>query len=87
VLGGLEKSLASVEAVFIEPAREAMERMDTPTELPSATVRENAENLVPVVEALARELEPALLAQDAMLGQIQREFCDVALDACKNAWG
>lgn len=87
VLGGLEKSVAAVEAVFIEPAREVMERAATPTTLPSSTVREHAEKLVPIVTALARELDPELLAQDAMLGQIQREFCDVALDACKKAWG
>jgi hypothetical protein len=40
-----------------------------------------------VVEQLARELEPELLAQDAMLGQVQREFCDVAANACVAAWG
>ena len=46
--------------------------------------------LAPVEETQlrhARDLEPDLLSQDAMLGQIQREFCDVALNACRSAWG
>jgi hypothetical protein len=38
------------------------------------------------VEKLARELDAELLAQDAALGQIQREFCDVAVTACQAAW-
>ena len=41
---------------------------------------------VPVVAALARELDPDLAAQDATLGQIQVEFCDMAAAACKAAW-
>jgi hypothetical protein len=39
-----------------------------------------------VIDKLARELDPQLLAQDAGLGQIQREFCDVAASACRAAW-
>lgn len=86
VLSNLEKSLASVDAVFIDPAREAMLRVDEPTEQISLKVREGGEKVAPVVEALTGELEPELLAQDAMLGQIQREFCDVAPEACRQAW-
>ena len=43
--------------------------------------------LAPVVERLVSELDPQLLTQDAMLGQVQREFCDVAVEACRSAWG
>ena len=86
ILAGLEKSLASVDAVFIDPAREAMLRIDEPTEQTSLKIRENGEKATPVIEGLVRDLEPELLAQDAMLGQIQREFCDVAPDACRKAW-
>jgi chromosome segregation ATPase len=86
ILGGLEKSLASVDTLFIEPAREAMLRVDEPTEHASLQLREAGEKIAPLIEALLRELEPELLAQDAMLGQIQREFCDVAPDACRKAW-
>jgi tetratricopeptide (TPR) repeat protein len=86
VLGGLEKSLAAVDSVFIEAARDAMFRMDEPRELASEKLRDGATRLGSVVEALARSLDPEILAQDAMLGQIQRDFCDVALDACKKAW-
>jgi hypothetical protein len=87
VLSNLEKSLSSVDAVFIDPAREAMLKATEPRQEVSAAVLEHAEKVLPVVERLARELEPALLSQDASLGQIQREFCDVAVDACKAAWG
>ena len=32
-------------------------------------------------------LDPELLAQEATLSQIQREFCDMAVGACRAAWG
>jgi chromosome segregation ATPase len=86
ILLNLEKSLASVDTVFIEPAREAMLRIDDPTEQSSPRVRESGEKIAPILDTLLRDLEPELLAQDAMLGQIQREFCDVAPDACRKAW-
>lgn len=87
VLGGLERSLASIDQVFVEPAREAMLKDDSPRPLPSEIVRDAADKLAPVVERLVSELEPQLLTQDAMLGQVQREFCDVAVEACRSAWG
>ena len=86
VLGTLEKSLSLVGPVFIDPAREAMLKGCEPRAEVSAGVLENAEKVAPIVDKLARELDPELLAQDAMLGQIQREFCDVALEACRSAW-
>lgn len=86
VLGSLEKSLSSVEDTFIEPARRAMLATEEPAEVLSARLREGGEKVAPVVESLLRSLEPELLAQDAMLGQIQREFCDVAPEACRQAW-
>jgi hypothetical protein len=87
VLGGLERSLASIDSVFVEPARVAMLKDDAPRPLASEVVREHAEKVAPIVERLVAELEPQLLTQDAMLGQIQREFCDVAEEACRAAWG
>lgn len=87
VLGALEKSLASVGTVFVDPAREAMMKSTEPSHAVSDTVRDHAERVGPVVEKLARELEPELAAQDAALGQIQKEFCDRAPDACRAAWG
>jgi hypothetical protein len=87
VIGELEKSLVSVDAVFVEPARDAMLGHDVPVESLAARVQEHADKLKPVVDALVNELEPDLLSQDAMLGQVQREFCDVAVEACRNAWG
>lgn len=87
VLSTLEKSLSSVESVFIEPAREAMIRATEPRREVPESVLAHAEKVTPVVEKLGRELDPALLAADASLGQIQREFCDVAVDACRAAWG
>ena len=87
VLGELEKSLNSIEAVFIEPARDAMLRNEQPAASRAAIVRENAGLIRPAVEALAKELDVDLLDQDARLGQLQREFCDRALEACKSAWG
>jgi hypothetical protein len=87
VLGTLEKSLTMVGPVFIEPARQAMLDASAPRADVSIAVRDGAEKLGPVVEKLAKELDPELLAQDAALGQIQREFCDVAASACRAAWG
>jgi hypothetical protein len=86
VLGTLDKSLSMVGQVFVEPARKAMLDASAPRPEAARAVLEGAEKLAPVVEKLARELGPELLAQDAALGQIQREFCDVALSACKAAW-
>ncbi|AKT37874.1 hypothetical protein [Chondromyces crocatus] len=87
VLGSLEKALGGVEPAFIAPARAALL---TPAETGPATsqvVREHGEKVAPIVETLLHELDPELLAQEAALSQIQREFCDMAVGACKAAWG
>jgi DNA repair exonuclease SbcCD ATPase subunit len=86
VLGELEKSLSSVDVVFVEPARSAMLKADEPTGSIAAVVREHADKVEPIVQGLFEELDPDLLQQDAMMGQVQREFCDVAPEACRNAW-
>ena len=86
VLGTLEKSLAMVVPVFVDPARKVMMDATEARAEASAGVLAGAERVAPVVEKLGRELEAELLAQDAALGQIQREFCDVAVSACKAAW-
>jgi hypothetical protein len=87
VLSSLEKSLASVDAVFIDPAMQAVMVSTEPRAQLSASVIEQADKVAPIVEALARELDLQLLAEDATLGQIQREFCDMAVAACRAAWG
>ena len=86
VLGSLEKSLAGVEATFIAPARAALLAGKDEGPPTSAVVREHAEKVAPVIQALERELDPELLAQEAALSQIQREFCDMAASACRSAW-
>jgi hypothetical protein len=86
VLSGLERSLASVDAVFVDPAREALLKSTEPRKELAAAVLEHAEKAAPVVAALARELDPDLAVQDGTLGQIQVEFCDMAVAACKAAW-
>jgi hypothetical protein len=86
VLGNLEKSLAQVGLTFIEPAREAMQKSVEPRADVAAAVLESAGAVGPVVEKLSLELDAQLLAQDTALGQIQREFCDVAASACQVAW-
>jgi hypothetical protein len=87
VLGTLEKSLSLVGPVFVDPARDVLMKATEPRAEVSAKVLEAAGAVAPVVEKLARELMPELLSQDATLGQIQREFCDVAPSACQTAWG
>jgi len=87
VLGAMEKSLTSVGTVFIDPAREAMIKSTEPSHTVSDTVRDHAERVGPVVDKLARELDPELAVQDSALGQIQKEFCDRAPEACRAAWG
>lgn len=86
VLATLEKSIAHVGPVFVDPARELLVQATEPRAEISAKVLESAEAVVPIVDKLHKELEPDLLAQDATLGQIQREFCDVAIEACRTAW-
>jgi hypothetical protein len=86
VLGTLEKSLTMVGPVFVDPARKVMMDATEPRPEASAAVTEAADKVAPVVEKLGRELDAELLAQDAALGQIQREFCDVAVSACRAAW-
>jgi hypothetical protein len=87
VLGALDKSLTSVGTVFIDPAREAMIKSTEPVHTVSDRVRDHADRVGPVIERLGRELDPELGAQDAALGQIQKEFCDRAAEACRAAWG
>ena len=86
MLGTLEKSLTMVGPVFVEPARKVMLDATEARAAESAGVLDGAERLGPVVEKLQRELDAELLAQDAALGQVQREFCDVAPGACQAAW-
>lgn len=87
VLGGLEKSLLSIDPVFVTPAWEALQRADAPTEHVSERVEKSGRDVAPVVESIARQLEPELVAQDGMLGKIQQDFCDAAPTACRAAWG
>ncbi len=87
VLGTLEKSVAFIGAVFIDPARDVLIKATEPQAEASANVLAAAEAVAPVVDKLYAEFESVLLAEDATLGQIQREFCDVAIDACRMAWG
>lgn len=87
ILGGLEQSLSSVDSLFVEPAREAMLRQTDPGPSVAKVVREHADKLAPVIESLSQPLEQQLLSQDALLGQVQREFCDAAVEACRSAWG
>ena len=87
VLGALDRSLTSVGTVFIDPARDAMIKSTVPSHTVSDLVRDHAERVGPILEKLGRELEPELGAQDAALGQIQKEFCDRAPEACRAAWG
>jgi hypothetical protein len=87
VLGSLDKALVAVEQTFIAPARAALLSPASDGPPTSQVVREHGEKLGPVVANLGRELDPELLAQEAALSQIQREFCDMALAACRAAWG
>jgi len=87
VVGTLEKSVSHVGQVFIEPAREVVIKVTEPRTEASANVLAGADAVAPVVDKLYGELDSVLLAEDATLGQIQREFCDVAADACRMAWG
>jgi hypothetical protein len=87
VVDGLERSLLAADAIFVEPARKLLAEADGPAESPSADLAAAADRVAPVVESLARELGPELLALDARLGQAQREFCDAAPEACRAAWG
>ncbi len=86
VLGTLEKSLTMVGQVFVEPAKKAMLESTAPRPEAAERVLSAAEKAAPVVEKLGREIDAELLAQDAALGQIQREFCDAAVTACRAAW-
>lgn len=86
VLGALEQSLASVDAVFVEPVAQALTDADAVADPASARVRAAADAITPVVAELAREVLPKLLAEDAMLSQVQREFCEAAPAACVAAF-
>ncbi|EYF00675.1 hypothetical protein [Chondromyces apiculatus] len=87
VLSSLEKALGGIETNFIAPARAALLAPAEQGPPPSQVVREHGEKIAPVVASLLRALDPELLAQEAALSQVQREFCDMAVGACKAAWG
>jgi chromosome segregation ATPase len=87
VLGSLEKSLTSVDPVFIEPAREVLRRAREGAASAAAVVAAEVEKVEPVIQGLVPALDQELLAQEAMLSQIQREFCEAAPAACRAAWG
>jgi len=87
ILGTLEKSVAHAAQVFVEPAREVVIKATEPNAEASTNVLTAADAVAPVVDKLYAEFDSVLLAEDATLGQIQREFCDVAVDACRQAWG
>ncbi len=87
VLGTLEKSVAHAGQVFVEPARAVVIKATEPRADASANVLAAAEAVAPVVDKLFAEFDSVLLSEDATLGQVQREFCDAAVDACRMAWG
>jgi hypothetical protein len=87
ILGGLEKSIQNIDMVFIEPAREILLKDDTSSPSLAALVKENADKIAPIIEQLRNEISAELMAKEAMLSQIQREFCDAASVACRSAWG
>jgi phage terminase small subunit len=86
VLAELEKSTNSIDAVFVEPARTAMLKAEQPAYSVAAAVREAATKVEAKIHELVADIEPELLSQDAMMSQVQREFCDAAPTACRNAW-
>jgi hypothetical protein len=86
VIGSLVKSLEQVEEVFVKPAEQAILQREQPDLGPMTTLLGEAEKVAVVVDNLVRDLEPDLLTQDAMLGQVQREFCDAAPTALPKAW-
>ncbi|MCC6648563.1 MAG: hypothetical protein IT374_23720 [Polyangiaceae bacterium] len=86
VLDGLARSLGNVTSIFLEPALLAAIKAHAVERPPSVIVAEGAAAAEPVVTSLAPELEPRLLALDASLGQIEREFCSRAREACAAAW-
>lgn len=86
VLGTLEKSVAHVGQVFVEPARGVVIQATEPRADASEKVAAAADGVAPIVDKLYAELDSVLLSEDATLGQVQREFCDVAVDACRTAW-
>ncbi len=86
VLDELENSLLAIDEVFVAPARDAMLARLEPDASAAAKLQKAATELTPLLEALVHDLEPQLEAHAAMLEQAQREFCDVAADACRNAW-
>lgn len=86
IIGSLVKSLEQVEDVFVKPAEQAILQREQPDLTPMTTLLAEADKVAIVVENLVRDLEPDLLTQDAMLGQIQREFCDAAPTALPKAW-
>lgn len=86
VLSGLEKSLSAVDVVFVDPVREVLLKSTEPNLALAEMVLAQAEKVTPVVQALSRALMPVLESEEAALSQIQREFCDMAVVACKAAW-
>ena len=86
IIGSLVKSLDQVEDVFVKPAEQAILQREQPDLAPMTTLLAEADKVAIVVETLRRDLQPDLLTQDAMLGQIQREFCDAAPTALPKAW-
>lgn len=86
VLLGLEKSLSAVDAVFIDPVRELLHKHTEPNLALSEVVLSQAEKAAPIVLSLSRAVLPVLEAEEAALAQIQSEFCDMAVSACKAAW-
>ncbi len=87
VLGVLSKSLAQVGEVFLDPARELLRQATSPRYEAADAVRAAGEALGPVLERLAAEEGAALDDAEELLGRVQREFCDVAADACRGAFG
>lgn len=87
VLQELDTSLGAVNEGFIDPARAVMLQSSDMLELRSRWMRENAAGQQQAIEGVFAVIEEDLLATDEMMSKVQRDFCDVAHEACRNAWG
>lgn len=85
-LAPLEESLAQVDRIFVEPARQVLLQRAVGGEHRAGSLRDQAERMAHAVAQLVPRVEPTLTGQLEPLRRAQTEFCDRVRLAVRGAW-
>jgi hypothetical protein len=85
-LAPLEESLAQVDRIFVDPARQVLLQRSVGEAPRAGSLRAQAEGLAQAIALLAPRVEPVLATQAEVLRRVREDFCDKVHGAVRAAW-